>query len=254
MYPGVAQVSFIVQLLLVSTFFLLAVLRVRSPGTPARPARPRVDRHPLRAARRAARRDRDASTDAGVRRSEEELALLAEERDRIARELELLRAEHAQEESHFRRRRREVLLEMHEYRRITTGLRAEEPHLQEHVQSLRAEVDHLEHRCVSLAAEVDASIAKSAALHERIGTSKRLLDSRHLDRERVERRIGIETAFLRDLARRRAVLRAETDELMALLDLLQQLSGQPATLTSLSDGGLRAAPTPRDEVVSQNGA
>jgi hypothetical protein len=39
--------------------------------------------------------------------------------------------------------------------------------------------------------------------------------------------------------RRRSLLRAETEELSALLELLQQLAGAPVTLTGLSDGELR---------------
>jgi chromosome segregation ATPase len=251
MYPGVVLVTFVAQLLLVSAFLLLAVRRARTSRTSTLPGRARVEPHPLRAARRGVRPDRDATIDSRVRGAHDELALLAEERERLVRELELLRAEHAKEESHFRRRRREVLLEMHEHRRITTGLRAEELPLREHVRNLRAEVDHLEHRSVSLAEEVAASIEKSAALRQRIIVSQRELTSRRLDRERVERRIRSAAEHLRDLARRRALLRAETEELAALLELLQQLSGQPETLTALSDGELRRAPTSRAEAAAR---
>lgn len=253
MYPGVVLVTFVAQLLLVSAFLLLAVRRARTSRTSTLPGRARVEPHPLRAARRGVRPGRDATIDSCVRGAHDELALLADERDRLEREAELLRAEHAREESHFRRRRREVLLEMHEQRRITTALRAEELPLREHVRNLRAEVDHLEHRSVSLAEEVAASIEKSAALRQRIIVSQRELASRRLDRERVERRIRSAAELLRDLARRRALLRAETEELAALLELLQQLSGQTQTLTSLSDGELRTTRVTRSSRAQANG-
>jgi len=248
MYPGVVQVTFLVQLVLVSAFFLVAALRVRRSRTLPRSEPLDGPGHQQRASWSGSHGGPARRIEADATQPEDELALLDTERDRLVGELERLRAAHAQEESLFRERRREVLLEMHEHRRIAADLCAEEPHLQEHVRSLRAEVDHLEHRRVSLAAEVEASIEKSSALRQRIVLAQRELAARRLDRERVERRIRSEAERLRDLAQRRNLLRAETAELAALLDLLQQLSGQSGTLTFLSDGELRPARASRAEI------
>jgi hypothetical protein len=92
---------------------------------------------------------------------------------------------------------------------------------------------------VALADEVDASIRTSTVLRDRTVAAHRDLASLRFDRERVARRIRSSGQRLLDLERRRSVLRAETEELEALLELLQRLADQPGSLTFLSDGELR---------------
>jgi hypothetical protein len=239
---GVVQTTFVVQLLFVTGFFLLAALRTRRTRrsavleptpiptpTPTRaPRGARIDGPPVAAEPEEARLER-----------------LTEECARLTRDLELLRAAHADEEVSLRTRRREALMEMQEHRRVSATLGAEEPHLQGRVKELRAEVEHLEHRRSALADEIAASAQTSSALRDRTALAQRELASLHLDRERVGRRIRSDGQRLRDLSLRRDLVRAETEELAALLDLLQQLSGQPETLTSLSDGELRGGPAVR---------
>jgi predicted RNase H-like nuclease (RuvC/YqgF family) len=230
MRSGVVQMAFIVQLVLVTGFFLRAGLRtrrIRPSAVPtaivtATPPRARIDGPSVVAEPKQARIER-----------------LAEECARLTRDLELLRAARAAEEASFRARRLEALMEMQEHRRVSAVLGAEEPQLQGRVKELRAEVEHLEHRRSALAAEIAASAQTSSALRDRTALAQRELTSLHLDRERVGRRIRSDGQRLRDLTLRRELVRAETEELAALLELLQQLSGQPGTLTSLSDGEIR---------------
>jgi hypothetical protein len=190
------------------------------------------------------------SSSVDVASLEEGAARLTAECERLTRELDLLRVAHAEEVADFRARRRTALLEMLEYRRVAAELGAEEPHLRDRVARLNADVDHLERRRTPLAAEIDASIRTSTALREQTAFTRRELASLRRDRERVERRIRSEGQRLQDFARRRELLRAETEELAALLYLLQQLADQPRSLTRLSDGELRNRSIPAAPVVN----
>jgi hypothetical protein len=236
MRSGLVQTTFVVQLVAVTVFFLLAAARSRRLGRAHFPA-------PSRPVPASGPEQTIGPDTAALERLEQECA-------RLTQSLDLLRAAHAEEEAGLRVRRRAALLEMHEHRRITAELRAEEPKLQGRVQELRAEVEHLEHRRTALAAEISASTRTSVALRDRAVLAQRELASLRLDRERVGRRIRSDGQRLRDLARRRSVLRAETEELAALLELLQRLADQPTTLTFLSDGELRTGPTRRPGAVS----
>lgn len=241
------QMLLVGQVVLVTLFLLSASVRarrqLRSPransaeaGTPITAERTPERRGSLsRPTPRAARsdaRDEEAALSSSIGAHKEELASLAHA-------LAQLRAAHAEEESHFRMRRREALLEMQDHRRITAGLCAEEPQLRSRVEQLRSDLEHLEHRRTALAAEIAASVETSKALRDRTLLAQRELASVRLDRERVGRRIRSDGERLRDLARRRAVLRAETQELNALLEMLQRLADQPESLTLLTDGELR---------------
>jgi len=245
---GVVQTTFVVQLLFVTGFFLLAALRTRRTRRSA-VLEPTPTPIPTRATR-AARID---GPPVATEPEEARLERLVEECARLTRELELQRAAHADEEVSFRTRRREALMEMQEHRRVSAALAAEEPQLQGRVKELRAEVEHLEHRRSALTDEIAASAQTSSALRDRTALAQRELASLHLDRQRVGRRIRSDGQRLRDLSLRRDLVRAETEELAALLDLLQQLSGQPETLTSLSDGELRGGPALRaDAAVTED--
>jgi outer membrane murein-binding lipoprotein Lpp len=239
MRPDIIQVTFVVQLALITVYLLLALVRAQRLR---RDATPPSDHSPQPVGLQWSSPEGVTRVTNGVGDNDiAEARALKADCDRLARSLEKMRAEHAAEEEHFRARRREALLEMHEHRRITAELGEIEPKLQERVDGLRAQVEHLEHRRVALAAEVSASLRTSAALRDRAILAQRELASLRLDRERVGRRIRSDGQRLRDLARRRAVLRAETEELAALLELLQKLADQPRTLTFLSDGELREA-------------
>jgi predicted nucleic acid-binding Zn-ribbon protein len=239
MVQGAVHATFVVQLALVTAFFLLAAVRTR------RIRRSGVSEVTPTVMPRRARSDGPSVPDEP---EEARLERLAEERERLTRDLERLRAAHADEEASFRTRRREALLEMQEYRRISAALGAELPGLQDRMKELRAEVEHLEHRRSALADEIVASAQTSSALRDRTALAQRELASLHVDRERVARRIRSDGQRLRDLSQRRELVRAENEELSALLDLLQQLSGQPGTLTSLSDGELRGGRAVRAHV------
>ena len=243
MDPGAVQATFVGQLLLVSVFFLSALLRAHRARTRSPAAHSSESERRASVRRRTSAGERSVTTGsealAGPHLDEARSAALAEECERLAVKLAGLRAAHAQEEAEFRARRRAALLEMLEHRRVSADLCAEEPQLREHVQRLREEVEHLEHRRVQLASEVEASLEKSAALRVRVVHAKQELATRRLDRERLERRLQSEAEQLRDLAHRRALARAETEELSALLASLQVLTDQTGTLTALSDGELR---------------
>jgi hypothetical protein len=248
------HVVFIAQSVLVTLFLLSAMLRTsrlrrqQGSSSPAHSrarsgSRPIPDGHPSTAPAAA------PSSPVDVASLEEDAARLTAECERLARQLDLLRIAHADEEADFRARRRAALLEMLEFRQVAAELGAEEPHLRDRVARLNADVDHLGQRRTALAAEIDASTRTSTALRERNAFAKHELASLRSDRERVERRIRGGVQRLQDFARRRELLRAETEELSALLDLLQQLADQPRSLTRLSDGELRDRSIPAAQVV-----
>jgi len=243
------HVALVAQSVIVTLFLLSAMLRTRRlrqqqgpsssvQGRARSGSRPIHDGHPPVAPAAAPISSVDVAS------LEENAARLTAECERLTRQLDLIRVAHAEEEADFRARRRAALLEMLEYRRVAAELGAEEPHLRDRVAPLSADVDHLEHRRTALAAEIDASTRTSTAVRERAAFAKRELASLRRDRERVERRIRSGIQRLQDLARRRELLRAETEELTALLDLLQQLADQPRSLTRLSDGELRDGSIP----------
>jgi len=224
MDSGVLQVILVTQLTLVSLFFLRALRRSaqlsRPVATPQATPKPRSDAD-------------DRSVGA------EELARLEAERDGLLSTLERLRAVQTKEEDAFRARRREVLLDLHEHRRVSNELSAIEPELRSRVDSLRTEVEHLERRLPELAAEVRASTRSSIALRGRVAAARLELEGLRRDHDRVRERLGADKERLGDLARRRALLRAETEELAALARSLQRVTGGTRLLSQVTDGELR---------------
>lgn len=169
----------------------------------------------------------------------DQIAPEGEALQRAVVELAALRRTRAEAEASFSARRRTALLELREHQRRTADLAAQERDLEEHVSELRTEVRHFERRHVALTAEIRAALESSALLRDRSATARRELEAMQTDRVRIHARVVEDTERLRDLTRRRSLLRAETEELSALLELLQQLAGAPVTLTGLSDGELR---------------
>jgi len=153
--------------------------------------------------------------------------------------LAALRREHAAAEEEFSARRRAALLEMRDHQRRTAELAAEERELEEHVLELRTEVRHFEQRHVALTAEIRAALESSELLRDRSATARRQLGEIQAESARLRTRFAEDADRLRDLTRRRTLLRAETEELSELLELLQQLAGEPVTMTGLTDGELR---------------
>jgi len=239
---GILQATFIAQSAFVTVFLLLALIRA---------GRSRSERATTRATTVArqvgphlvAKVDAPASlhgVNVEVDVELEALASLEAERQRLTAALSNLRAAHIEEEASFRARRREALLELHEHRRLTAELVAVEPDLPHRVADLRLEVEHLEDRRGALGSEVRASVRTSAALRDRAAHVQREIASLRLDRDRLGQRLHTDSERLRDLAHRRTVLEAESSELTALLEMLQQLADQPQSLTYLSDGEFRS--------------
>jgi chromosome segregation ATPase len=220
------QVVLVVQLSLVSLLFLSA-LRRSARQHPTRPL-------PLE---RPAHRPRaeEPATDT------ETLEQLEEQRAQLLAELARIRSDQTKEEVAFRARRREVMLELHEDRRIANELNAAEPELRNRVESLRAEVEHLERRRPELAAEIQASTRSSTLLRGRIADARRELDEMRRDRDRLCERLEADKQRLSDLAKRRALLHAETEELAALARSLQPAAGVRRLLSQVTDGELRDA-------------
>jgi chaperonin cofactor prefoldin len=228
---GPLQVVLLLQLTIVSVVFLRALQRsallsreIPRPQAPRRSGRP-TRLSPSEVADRAA--------------MAEELAALDAQRVAIATDLDRLRAAHTKEEAAFRARRREVMLDLHEQRRVCNELRAVEPELRSRVDALRADVEHLQRRRPALAAELRASVRSSRLLQGRLETARSELEALRRDRDRIHERLDEDKERLRDLARRRAVLRAETEELAALARTLQPAAGGPHLLARLTDGELR---------------
>jgi chromosome segregation ATPase len=216
---ALVEIALAVQLTLVGLFLLRAVarsLRLRQ-STPVQAA--------SHAAGDPSHHEGSASDDAAVAQAAEELTAM--------------RRKHAETEASFAARRRAALLEMRDHQRRTADLAAEERDLEERVTELRTEVRHFEQRHVALTAEIRAALESSELLRERTATGRRQLEKVQADRARVRARFIGDTERLRDLVRRRELLRAETEELSELLELLQKLAGEPITLTGLSDGELR---------------
>jgi len=248
MDQGAVQVMFLIQVLVITGSLFWAAGRTRRLRRAARASAGRPRRREHDGAAPTAHTAYAAPTTASA--TDTPLialdAALDEERERITRDLALLRAAHAEEESEFRARRRAALLEMQEYRRVSAALRPEQMKVEVHVRELQADVEHLEHRRTALADEVAASVERSRALRDRTVLARQELAALHLDRERVTRRIRTSKQQLRDLTHRRELLRAETEELSALLEMLQQLTGQSRTLTALSDSEMRSEPASPD--------
>jgi chromosome segregation ATPase len=231
---ALVEIALAVQLTLVGLFLLRAVarsLRLRR-GTPAQAA--------SHSAADPSHHEASASGDAAVAQAAEALAEL--------------RRRHAEAEASFSARRRAALLEMRDHQRRTVDLAAEERDLEEHVSELRTDVRHFEHRHVALTAEIRAALESSELLRDRTATARRDLERVQADRARVRARFIGDTERLRDLVRRRELLRAETEELSELLELLQKLAGEPVTLTGLSDGELRARASEALESVDRSDA
>lgn len=231
------QVALAVQVAFVSVLLLHALRRSvaqsRSRTSPAPTSSRRRPSNPARTADVADRSAAHGSTEAG------ELADLEMQRSRLLSDLERLRAANTREEADFRARRREVTLELHERRRISTELATAEPQLRDRVAALRTEVEHLERRRPELSAEIDASNRSSNVLRERVVIARRELEELHKDRERVGTRLETELQRLRDLACRRELLLAETEELAMLARHLQGVDGRTHLLSQVTDGDLR---------------
>jgi chromosome segregation ATPase len=247
MVGGSLQVVFLVQLVLVSLVLVRAVLRTRT----MRPTRRRTV--PRTGEGRSVRSRRPADRPVQDEQSEllEDVARLVAERDRLEQKLAQLHDQQTREEASFRERERAALLALNAYRRATRELVAAEPLLSERIDVLRVEVAHLEQRRDALREEVAASTKASLALRERIAHGRPELDVLRRERDQLRRRLIGDGQRLRDLAHRRALLRAETEELAAELELLQQLVDQPLTLVRLSDGELRAEATRREPGISR---
>jgi len=242
----IVQIAFVVQFAVVSAVLLSALIRAqRSRPAPADGSLAGLAGAQLRLRRPVRGRPATGSMSAVVTETDEaELAALRAERAALQGQIDRIRAAQAEEELSFRARRREALLELYDHRQRSTELSKELPPLEDLACRLRAEVEHLEHRRTALLAEVSASGRTSVVLRERAANVRREIASLRIDRDRLGQRLHRDGERLRDLARRRAVLQAESEELMALLDLLQRLADQPESLTHLSDGELRGSTTP----------
>ncbi len=253
MGPGYLQIAFVAQIVFISAFFLHAVIRsgrtrrvqnsrAGRASTPKIPDRSmplsRAPASTLQASSDGAvdgRGDGADDVSARVAATEE----LREEQLRLTAALEQLRAEQAKEGEALRLQRRDIALQIREHRRRKDALLLALPGLEHRVQSLRVEEEHLERRRDALRSEVDASIRTSGELRQRAAYVRREIADLDRDRERLRRCLVEKSDALRDLVRRRAVIQAESDELTALLSMLQQLADQPRTLTSLSDADRR---------------
>lgn len=227
------QVVLAVQLMVVTALFLSALRR--SATQSRRPASDPVPRAGL-ALHPTAQRQTDAIEQPAWA---EGLVHLEEQRSRLLAELTRMRASQVEEERVFRARRREVVLDLHEHRRIATALTAAEPELRARIAELHAEVEHLERRQPELEAEIRASTRSSIVLHGRVGVARRELDELQKDRARIASRVDEEMQRLRDLARRRVLLLAETEELATIARGLQRVNGGTRLLSQLTDGELR---------------
>jgi len=238
MDSGTLEIVLAIQTTFVTLLFLRALRRSarlsresagrhRSPSTaPRSSARPTSPRR-----RPSDGEDRSALEDEVTRLEEQRAALLAA--------LDRIRAAQVKEEAEFRARRTEVLLDLHERRRVANELAGIEPDLYSRIASLRAEVEHLERRRPELAAEIRASTASSLVLRGRLATARHELAGLRRDRERVRQRLHTEGRRLRDLAHRRALLEAETEELATLARTLERATGGTGLLSRLTDGELR---------------
>lgn len=180
-----------------------------------------------------------------------ELAGLYAERQRLEHELAEERAARAGALTTYVQRRRELLSDLQELRRECSERSSEQAELAARVSGLTAAVQHLAQRRDSLTAELAASTTSSNVLAERTGVARRRLAALKLEHERITMRRRREVARLEDLARRGALLEAENEELSSLLEILQQLTGMPSSLTRISDAGTRAARTPTDQPASR---
>jgi len=160
---------------------------------------------------------------------------LAAQRAILQSEIAQIRSDQAQEEAAFRSRRSEVLLQLHEYQRRALELAAAEPALLDRVEALRHEVEHLDRRRPELAEEIRASTRMSMILRERLALARRELRELRRDRERMHECLQRDTEHLNDLARRRALLYAETEELSMLARTLQQAGGGLPLLSQLTE-------------------
>lgn len=240
---GVLDVVFVVQFLLVSLIFLRAFTRSRVPG-PDRSQRltpllapPRST--PRRSTPRGGKHD-DGNDDLLAAASALQSELEAQRRQ-LASEAESARSARTNEEAAFRARRREVLLDLHEHRRVANELKAAEPALRGRIEALRTELEHLDRRRPELTVEIHASTRTSRILRERVMHANRELTELRKDSERVRERLEADTERLVDLARRRALLRAETEELAALARTLQEATDTPQLLGMVTDGELRGS-------------
>jgi DNA repair exonuclease SbcCD ATPase subunit len=235
---GFLEMVFVVQLVLVSLVFMRALRRTRSPrmhsqtrGVPPLPRNIETG-EPSTALRRAGA-DRSSATQGAL--LQHELDELEAQRASLLDELAAIRSEQVAEESAFRARSREVLLQLHEHQRANNELATREAELEHRVAALRTEVDHLDRRRPEFAAEIRASTRVSTILRERIVLARRELDELQQDRDRVRERLNADTRRLNDLSRRRALLQAETEELALLARTLQRSIGGSPLLSQLTD-------------------
>jgi len=175
-------------------------------------------------------------------------------RRRLQQELDDDRAAHAAALATFTTQRRELLKDLHVLRRDCSDRSSEASELTVRVEGLTNEVQHLEHRRDSLVAELEASTTSSRVLAKRATIARQRLAALKLEHERFVMRRRREAARLEDLGRRRALLEAENAELTSLLEVLQQLTGEPATLTRISDVGAGTVPPSSDQPASTDSA
>jgi hypothetical protein len=158
------------------------------------------------------------------------------QRRQLQQQLAADRADQAASLSAYTERRREILVDLQALRRELSDRSTEERELTSRVEALTLEVQHLEQRRGALLVELKASTTSSQTLAERAGIARQRLAALKLEHERFVMRRRREAARLEDLARRSELLKAENDELSSLLEVLQQLTGAPTSLTLLSDG------------------
>jgi len=237
MDSGTLQLALVLQTTFVAMLFLSALRRsARLTREPADP-----HRSPSTATRSTARPTsgrRDPSDDADRSVLADEVARLEDQRAALLADIDRIRVAQVKEETEFRARRREVLLDLHERRRVATELAAIEPDLLIRIAALRAEVEHLERRLPELADEIRATTASSLVLRERIVTARHALAGLRREQEWARRRLRADGRRLRDLAHRRALLEAETEELATFARALEQVTGDTGLLTRITDGEL----------------
>jgi len=223
---GQIQLMFLLQVAFVGVLFLHAAARARAGARRVHSAPPTpVSTPATRSAQSLRRNDRsEKAAGDGEAGLWADIEALQARYDELTSLLAHQRAVQEREDAAFRMRRREIALKIREHRRIADELAAVLPELEQKVQRLRAESEHLQRRRGALAAEVKASAYVSGSLRQRSTSVRREIAELQLRRDRLRLQLIERSDELRDLARRRAVIEAETGELDALLTLLQQLA------------------------------
>jgi hypothetical protein len=244
---GPLAIVLILQFLGVTLAFLLAARRARRIGQHA-PATAPEDRPEHRVTVPTDDASRSLAAEAPA------LDGLYAARQQLQQELADDRTAQAAALAAFTERRRALLTDLHMLRRDCSDRAIEASELAARVEGLTSEVQHLEQRRDSLVAELEASTTSSRVLAKRATIARQRLAALKLEHERFVMRRRRETARLEDLDRRRALLEAENAELTSLLEVLQQLTGEPSTLTRISDVGAGTAPSSSDQPASTDSA